>query len=109
MDIFSALAEPTRRTIVELLAMHGQLSATDISNKFKVSAPAISQHLKVLREANIVIVEKRAQQRLYQINPATIQQLEKWVKKLAAQWEDRFQRLDKILVLEKQKMKGGGQ
>lgn len=69
MDKLYALAEPTRRTILEMLAKEGQLSATEISDRFNVSPSAISQHLKVLREANLVLMEKRAQQRLYRINP----------------------------------------
>ena len=69
MDIFFALAEPTRRTIVEMLARNGPLSVTDISARFPISSPAISQHLKVLREAQVVLVEKRAQQRIYLLNP----------------------------------------
>src|SRR5439155_909133 len=58
-ELFNALAEPTRRGIIELLATKGQLSATGICDNFDVSRPAISQHLKVLRKANFVRVEKR--------------------------------------------------
>ena len=96
-DIFYALAEPTRRNIVEMLAKRGQLSASDISIKFKVSAPAISQHLKVLREAKVVRVEKRAQQRIYQLNPDSMEELETWVKKMTRMWSERFDRLDLVL------------
>jgi DNA-binding transcriptional ArsR family regulator len=54
MDIFTALAEPTRRTIIELLARSGPLSATEIYEQFPVSPQAVSQHLKVLRETQLV-------------------------------------------------------
>ena len=101
MDMFSALAEPTRRGILEMLAVRGQLSATDIYDKFQASPPAISQHLKVLREANLVQVEKRAQQRLYQINPDKIQEFEKWVLQMKQNWEERFEGLDRVLKMEK--------
>ncbi len=103
--LFYALAEPTRREIIELLASNGQLSATDISDNFAVSAPAISQHLKVLREANFVRVEKRAQQRIYRINPEAMSEIEKWVQKMTKQWNARFNVLDKILEVEKRKLK----
>jgi DNA-binding transcriptional ArsR family regulator len=106
MDIFSALADPTRRKIIEMLASRGQLSATDIYHKFPVSHPAISQHLKVLREANLVQVEKRAQQRLYQINPRTMYELEDWVGKITKLWNERFDALDKLLEEEKKKLEG---
>lgn len=105
MDTFSALAEPTRRTIVELLVKSGQMSATDIYNKFTVSNPAISQHLKVLKEANLVEVEKRAQQRIYKINTASISELEQWINNLTSILEGRFSRLDKVLEEEKKKQR----
>ena len=105
--LFYALAEPTRRDIIELLASNGQLSATDISDNFAVSAPAISQHLKVLREANFVRVEKRAQQRIYRINPEAMSEVEEWVQEMTRQWNARFNVLDKILEAEKRKLKKG--
>jgi DNA-binding transcriptional ArsR family regulator len=105
MDIFAALADPNRRSIVELLAKNGQLSSTAISDKFDVSPPAISQHLKVLREADLVQMEKRAQQRLYQINPVKIEELEGWIQDLSKMWNARFDRLDKVLADMKKKQK----
>ena len=104
MDKFSALADPTRRTILEMLASSGQLSATEISDKFHVSPSAISQHLKVLREANVVQMEKRAQQRLYQINPEAMFELEAWVKQITQRWNERFEALDEVLEAEKRKI-----
>ena len=103
MDKFSALADPTRRNILEMLARRGQLSATEISDKFQVSPSAISQHLKVLREANLVQMEKRAQQRLYQINPAAMVELEAWAKHITQRWNERFEALDEVLEAEKKK------
>ncbi len=108
MDMFSALADPNRRHIIELLAQNGQLSSTAISAKFSVSAPAISQHLKVLREAKLVKMEKRAQTHLYQINPEKIEELEVWVQKLGRMWDARFERLDRVLAAEKRKLKTHG-
>lgn len=105
MDLFTALAEPTRRNILEMLANSGEMSASDISKKFSATPPAISQHLKVLRDAELVEVEKRAQQRIYTINPAKLSELEEWAKKLTKQWEERFSRLDKILEEEKRKLR----
>jgi DNA-binding transcriptional ArsR family regulator len=104
MDVFYALAEPNRRRIVEMLATKGQLSATDICAKFQVSPPAISQHLKVLREARLVQMEKRAQQRIYQINPEAMQKLEAWARQLNELWTERFDALDEVLKIEKAKL-----
>jgi DNA-binding transcriptional ArsR family regulator len=105
MDMFYALAEPTRREIIEMLAKSGQLSATDICDKFPVSHPAISQHLKVLREAKLVRVEKQAQRRLYRINPDAMLELEEWAKQMTLLWSARFDALDQVLKAEKHKGK----
>ena len=97
MDVFAALADPTRRSIIELLARYGNLAATEISLKFQVSPSAISQHLKVLREARLVKMEKRAQKRIYQINPESVQELEEWARQLTELWNQRFEALDNLL------------
>jgi len=104
MDIFNALAEPNRRRIVEILANQGALSASDISNKFDVSAPAISQHLKVLREANVLQMEKHAQQRMYQINPKAVMELEDWAKQIMQLWTQRYDAFERLLISEKKRL-----
>ena len=103
-DTFSALADPTRRGIIQLLANSGQLSATDISEKFPVTPPAISQHLKVLREAELVVAQRRGQQRLYQINPKAMSELEEWAKQTRQLWAQRFDALDELLKAEHKKV-----
>src|SRR5438874_7539908 len=101
MDMFVALSDPTRRAILELLASRGELSATAIYEQFSVSPQAISQHLKVLREANLVVMEKRAQKRLYRLNPDVLSQFEVWVQQTRQRWEESFEALDKVLEAEK--------
>lgn len=105
MDIFTALAEPTRRNIMEMLAGKGELSATDISDRFDASPPAISQHLKVLREAKLVCMEKRSRQRIYRINPIAMHEVGQWIKHTTERWERQFDRLDKLFEagMEKEK------
>lgn len=104
MDMFAALADPTRRNILELLASNGQLTATDIYDKFRVSPQAVSQHLKVLREAKLVKVEKHAQQRLYSLNPQALSQFEAWVRQMQQRYEESFAALDQVLEREKKKL-----
>jgi DNA-binding transcriptional ArsR family regulator len=104
MDAFAALADPTRRHIIELLASSGEMSATDISDRFQISAPAISQHLKLLREAGLVTVEKRKQQRIYRLNPQAMADVEGWAQRMAERWQARYRLLDDILEIEKQKL-----
>ena len=96
-DVFAALAQPTRRSILEMLAGRGQLSATDISRRFRVSPPAISQHLKILREAHLVRMYKRRQQRIYEINPEAVHDVEDWARQMTALWNERFDRLESLL------------
>ena len=104
MDTFTAIAEPTRRNIMEMLAANGSLSATDIYKKFSASPPAISQHLKVLREAKLVRVERRAQKRIYYINPKPMQELENWIKRFTAEVQERHDVLEELLQREKRKL-----
>jgi DNA-binding transcriptional ArsR family regulator len=104
MDMFVALSDPTRRAILELLANYGELTATDIYEQFSVSPQAVSQHLKVLREANLVVMEKRAQKHLYRLNPQTLSQFETWVQQTRQKWEEQFEALDRVLAAEKQKL-----
>jgi DNA-binding transcriptional ArsR family regulator len=106
MDIFYALADPTRRKILEILADQGELSAKQIYANFTASPPAISQHLKVLREAHLVSMEKRAQQRIYRLNSEALSELEDWSKRLEAQWNQRLDALDELLKAEKDKITG---
>jgi DNA-binding transcriptional ArsR family regulator len=104
MDTFHALAEPTRRKIIKDLARYGQLSATEIYDQFSVSPQAISQHLKVLREAKLVQVEKRAQQRIYRINLEAMGELEEWLEQVRGLWSQRFDALDEVLETEKKEI-----
>ncbi|RME66172.1 MAG: ArsR family transcriptional regulator [Alphaproteobacteria bacterium] len=82
MDCFAALADPTRLRIVEMLAIRGQLPASAIARRFAVSAPAISQHLKILRAARLVRVQARAQQRLYSLDGAGFDALDQWLRRM---------------------------
>jgi DNA-binding transcriptional ArsR family regulator len=103
MDALTALAEPTRRRILEKLAAKGRMPATAIYREFKVSAPAISQHLKVLKEADLVGVQKKAQQRIYYVNPEPMRELEKWIKQFSARVEKQYSKLDALLEKENAK------
>ncbi len=107
MDIYSALATPTRRSILELIATNEALSVSDISEKFKISQPAISQHLKILRETKLVDMEKHAQKRFYTINVHTFLEIEDWIQLVTKQWNERFDRLEVVLAREKKKLREG--
>lgn len=97
MDAFHALAEPRQRRVVEILARRGQPSASQICDEFDVTPQAISQHLRVLREANVVQMEKTAQRKLYTFNPHSMCQIQEWAADMARLWNSRLDRLDKAL------------
>jgi DNA-binding transcriptional ArsR family regulator len=92
-QLFSALAEPSRRKMLEMLAARGEMSASEICDEFEVTPQDISRHLRVLRESGLVIVERRAQQRIYRVNAETILLLEDWARQMA----QRLDALDAVI------------
>jgi DNA-binding transcriptional ArsR family regulator len=86
VETFTALADPKRRRIVELLAT-GEMAAGDISKHFRVTGPAISQHLKILRAAHLVRVRVDAQRRVYSLDPKGLDALEEWVLGIRKFWK----------------------
>ena len=93
MQGLTALSDPTRQRIVEMLAS-GPLCAGDIAERFAISAPAISQHLKTLREAKLVRVTPQAQKRVYELNPEGVLALAEWVERLRRFWAVRLDALE---------------
>lgn len=83
--------------MIELVAMYGEMASTDISDQFDISAPAVSQHLKVLREADLLTMEKRAQQRIYRINPEGVDEMWEWLNRMRTYWNQRFDVLEGFL------------
>lgn len=89
-----ALADPTRRRMVELLAGR-ELSAGKIGEAFEISAPAVSQHLKVLKEANIVRVRVDGQRRIYALEPDGFAELESWLSQVTRFWNGKLDALER--------------
>lgn len=94
MDIFDALAEPVRRRILELLA-RGEMASGDvvraIGAEFGITQAAVSQHLKVLRESGFAQVRAAAQRRLYSVDPAGLQAVDRWVAQFRSFWEPKLE------------------
>jgi DNA-binding transcriptional ArsR family regulator len=101
MDTLSAIAEPNRRKIIQLLAQRGNLSASEIAGHFRSSGPAVSQHLQVLKQTKTVFVTHQAQKRIYSLNPEPLLELRGWLLDLTNQWEQRLNKLDSMLSKEK--------
>jgi DNA-binding transcriptional ArsR family regulator len=94
MQSLIALADPNRRRIVEMLAGR-ELAAGEIGTAFDISAPAISQHLKVLKEANIVTVRVDGQRRIYALDPAGFAELDQWLSSVRRFWNERLDELER--------------
>jgi DNA-binding transcriptional ArsR family regulator len=97
LQVLVALADPTRRRIVEMLAQR-ELSAGEIAGRFAVSAPAISQHLKVLRDAQLVRVRAEAQRRIYELDPDGLGELHAWLGNIRQSWRGRLSASERRLI-----------
>jgi DNA-binding transcriptional ArsR family regulator len=93
MNALEALADPTRRRIVELLADH-ERNAGEIASHFRVSRPAVSRHLRVLREHGLVQTRNEGQQRIYSLDPTPLGELDEWLARYRAFWTNRLDALD---------------
>ena len=96
MQSLAAIADPTRRRIVELLAARDR-TAGELVAAFDLSAPAISQHLNVLRDAGLVTTRAVGQTRIQALNPAGLDELDAWLGKTRAFWSRRLDALEREL------------
>lgn len=94
--IFEILAEPNRRRIVEILRDR-QLSVGELVDALGISQPAVSKHLRVLRDAGVVGVQVAAQRRLYSLRPEPMMELDAWLTPYRPLWEETFGRLEALL------------
>lgn len=93
---FAALADPTRRQILECLAK-GELSVTELAEPFKMTMPAVSKHLKVLERAGLIERGRNAQWRPAKLKAAPLRVAADWVAQYRQHWEDSFDKLDDYL------------
>jgi DNA-binding transcriptional ArsR family regulator len=104
-DVFAALADPTRRRIMERLSGHGERRVTALARPFRISLPAISRHLQVLERARLI--QRRRQGRIHFIRTRTagIREAQKWLMRCAIEWDSRFNALDELLGADERKEK----
>jgi DNA-binding transcriptional ArsR family regulator len=95
-SVFHALADDTRRRILDLLIL-GDRSAGDIADAFDISRPAISRHLKKLRQAGLVESRTEAQWRVYRLNPEALQEVDRWMTRYRDFWAARMQDLKRYV------------
>jgi DNA-binding transcriptional ArsR family regulator len=104
IETFAALAEPNRYRIVELLRS-GPRAVNDIGDRLHLNQPQVSKHLRVLKEAGLVDVQPRAQQRLYELRPQPLRRLNGWLERYRRIWEESFEQLDELVDELKEKEK----
>lgn len=96
-DVFAAIADPTRRSVLDLLAKRPR-NAGDLAAAFpRLTQPGVSRHLRVLRDARLVAVKVQAQQRIYQLRPEGLMDLCEWVAKYQAIWPETLDSLERYL------------
>jgi DNA-binding transcriptional ArsR family regulator len=96
MLAFTALSDPTRLRIVELLAER-EYAAGDLVERFALSQPAVSQHLRVLRDAGLVRVRREAQRRMYALEPRGLAKIDDWLSHYRRLWSTRLDALERAL------------
>jgi DNA-binding transcriptional ArsR family regulator len=95
--ILSALADPTRRAILAQLAVKGDMAVTELAKPFRMSLPAVSRHLSVLRDAGLISRGRDAQWRPARLEAAPLRDVSDWVERYRQFWEERFDNLDGYL------------
>jgi len=105
MQTLLAISDPTRRRIVELLARHERTSG-ELVKEFDMSAPAISQHLNVLRQAGLITTRARGQKRIQSLNPRGFDELDAWMERMREFWSNRLDALERELKDEDEQSKG---
>ena len=97
IDIFETLADPTRRHIVELLA-GDERSVGELCEVFEISQPAVSRHLRVLREVGLVRSRTDAQRRMYSLRPEPLAEIDRWLERYRSFWSKRLDELESVLL-----------
>ncbi len=98
MDVFQAIAEPTRRSILDLLALRERPAGDLVAVFPRLTQPAVSRHLKVLLNAGLVSVRPRAQQRIYSLKPERLEDLDLWLNRYRHFWSQRLDALETHLA-----------
>src|SRR5436190_16347239 len=102
-DIFQAIADPTRRAILVLIAAHA-MTPNAIAEEFHTSRQAVSKHLRILTECELVTQEQQGREIYYSLEIEKMKEIDKWLDQFRKIWEARFNQLDKVLsTMKKQK------
>jgi DNA-binding transcriptional ArsR family regulator len=96
-DVFQAIADPTRRAIILLIAAQA-MTPNALAAHFDTSRQAVSKHLRILTECQLVKQEQSGREIFYQLNPSKMKEIDKWIEQYKKIWESRFNELDNVLL-----------
>lgn len=95
-DVFQAIADPTRRAIITLIAVHA-MTPNSLAEHFDTSRQAVSKHLRILTECNLLKQEQTGREIYYHFNPKSMKEVADFVEPFRQMWEDKFDKLDVLL------------
>ncbi len=95
-DVFQAISDPTRREIIHLIA-NRSMNLNSVAEKFDVSRPAISKHIKILTECGLIVINQQGRERYCEARLEKLGEVYDWVEKYRKFWTERFDRLDQYL------------
>lgn len=96
-DVFQAIADPTRRAILTLIAAQA-MTPNALAEEFDTTRQAVSRHIQILVECELVEQKKIGREIYYHFNPAKMKEIDKWLEQFKKHWEDRFDQLDHVLL-----------
>ncbi|HMV98335.1 MAG TPA: metalloregulator ArsR/SmtB family transcription factor [Anaerolineales bacterium] len=103
-DVFQAIADPNRRAILSLLARQ-RMTLNGVADNFRISRPAVSKHIRILKECGLVVVIPQGRERFVEARFDKLNEVTDWVEQYRQLWETRFNRLDDLLEMMKQEKK----
>jgi DNA-binding transcriptional ArsR family regulator len=103
-DVFQAIADPTRRSILSLIALQA-MTPNAIAEHFQSSRQAVSKHIQILTECQLVKQEQSGREIYYHLNPQKMKEIDRWMEPFRKLWEERFNNLDHVLINLKNKKK----
>lgn len=96
-DVFQAIADPTRRAIILLIAFQA-MTPNALAEHFDTTRQAVSKHLRILTECDLVKQKQSGREIYYQLNATKLKEIDKWLEQFRKIWESRFDQLDKVLL-----------
>lgn len=101
VNVFAAIADPTRRRVLEVLRSEGPLSVKQLTRPLPMSRQAVTKHLDLLLQAGLIRVERRGRERLHRLEAGPLKELDDWLKPYSEEWDRRLARLEDHLTAER--------